>query len=318
MTLFGKAEKVAVAAVAGIIACCGVNLAFAIDIEELSAEAERTADAYDAAVAERDRIASEITGLEEQISIKEGELGDLQRKADASAVALYKMGQDRDVLIEMLLESDSLQKMIYAWDSYDEILNHYNENIQVNSDARRSLADDKLKLEADKAAADVAVEEAGAAMEAAREARQEAQEAAQARATSEADAALAAEINWNMSKDEFVNHWGDRIDSYLSGSPLEGYGKNFAEAAYTYGVDPRWSPAISYIESGKAVACFLPHNAWGYLGHSWDSWEEAIDAHVKYLSSSLYGGYLSSSGAATYCPPGPSWHDKCYNEMKKI
>lgn len=39
-------------------------------------------------------------------------------------------------------------------------------------------------------------------------------------------------VNWvNISKDDFIKTWSEKIDKYLSGSPLEGNGKTFAEAA---------------------------------------------------------------------------------------
>ena len=40
-----------------------------------------------------------------------------------------------------------------------------------------------------------------------------------------------AEVDWNVSKAEFVGEWTLRIDAYLAGSPLSGYGATFAEAA---------------------------------------------------------------------------------------
>ena len=67
-----------------------------------------------------------------------------------------------------------------------------------------------------------------------------------------------------MGKAAFIEEWTARIDAYLAGSPLAGYGSVFAEAAWEYSIDPRWSPAISNTESSKGRICFLPHNAWGW------------------------------------------------------
>lgn len=78
----------------------------------------------------------------------------------------------------------------------------------------------------------------------------------------------------------FVAQWTGRIDAYLAGSPMAGTGKVFAEAAWDYGVDPRWSPAISNTESSKGLYCSGSCNAWGWGGCSWGSWEEAIRDHV--------------------------------------
>ena len=116
----------------------------------------------------------------------------------------------------------------------------------------------------------------------------------------------------------YVNEWAPRIDAYLAGSPLAGQGTTFARAAYTYGVDPRLSPAISFTESGKGAVCFLPHNAWGWGSASWDSWEEAINDHVAGLARG-YGGQLTIEGAQKYCPPTwQSWYDRTLGQMQLI
>ena len=116
----------------------------------------------------------------------------------------------------------------------------------------------------------------------------------------------------------FVAEWAPRIDAYLAGSPLAGQGTTFARAAYTYGVDPRFSPAISFTESGKGAACFLPHNAWGWGSASWDTWEEAINDHVAGLAAG-YGGQISIEGAQKYCPPNwQAWYDRTLGQMELI
>lgn len=124
--------------------------------------------------------------------------------------------------------------------------------------------------------------------------------------------------DWSADKKAFVNEWSGRIDSYLSGSPLAGQGKTFAEAAWNYGVDPRWSPAISCIESGKGETCFLPHNAWGWGSASWGSWKEAINDHVAGLAR-IYGYTISKEGAKMYCPPNwKNWYNNVSSEMNRI
>jgi len=112
--------------------------------------------------------------------------------------------------------------------------------------------------------------------------------------------------------------WAARIDAYLAGSPLAGYGSTFAAAAATYGVDPRFSPAISCVESGKGAVCFLPHNAWGWGSSSWPDWETAIYDHVAGLASG-YGGTLTLEGAMRYCPPTyQEWYSSVLAEMNSI
>lgn len=126
------------------------------------------------------------------------------------------------------------------------------------------------------------------------------------------------DVDFSIGKNAFVAEWTARIDKYLAGSPLAGYGSSFAEAAWKYGVDPRWSPAISNTESTKGANCFAWHNAWGWTGGSWPSWEAAIDFHVKGLSN-IYGYTISYANAQKYCPPNyDNWYRDTLNEMRKI
>ncbi len=122
----------------------------------------------------------------------------------------------------------------------------------------------------------------------------------------------------NNTTSEESSGWAARIDAYLAGSPLAGYGSVFAEAAATYGVDPRLSPAISTIESGQGAVCFLSHNAWGWGSSSWPDWESAIYAHVAGLASG-YDGTLTLEGAMRYCPGSyQEWYSCVLAEMNSI
>ena len=100
---------------------------------------------------------------------------------------------------------------------------------------------------------------------------------------------------------------------------LTGYGLSFIPklpglAAWIL----RWSPAISFTESSKGAVCFLPHNAWGWGSVSWDSWEEAIDAHVRGLARG-YGYTISLDAARKYCPPNAvAWYERTLGQMNLI
>ena len=125
-------------------------------------------------------------------------------------------------------------------------------------------------------------------------------------------------VNWDVSRDEFIDEWGARIDVYLDGSPLAGHGRTFAEAAWDYGVDPRWSPAISCTESSKGRYCFLPNNAWGWGHVSWPDWDTAIREHVAGLSAG-YGYTISVANAKKYCPPNwQFWYATTLAQMERI
>jgi peptidoglycan hydrolase CwlO-like protein len=124
--------------------------------------------------------------------------------------------------------------------------------------------------------------------------------------------------NQATDKQTFVNQWSGRIDAYLSGSPLAGTGWIFANAAWDYNVDPRWSPAIACLESSKGRYCFKEHNAWGWGSSSWPDWETAIYAHVSGLSRG-YGYTISEAAAKKYCPPNwKHWYDFVSSQMKLI
>lgn len=125
-------------------------------------------------------------------------------------------------------------------------------------------------------------------------------------------------VDWSVGKDVFVEEWTNRINEFLEGSVLEGYGYNFAVASWNYCVDPRWSPAISFVESNKGKYCFRDYNAWGWGSVDWTNWEEAIDAHVKGLSTD-YGYTLTERYAMSYCPrTWESWYWGVRNTIKII
>lgn len=126
------------------------------------------------------------------------------------------------------------------------------------------------------------------------------------------------DVDFSCGREEFVTRWTSRINEYLSGSPLAGYGSVFAEAAWQYGVDPRWSPAIANTESTKGRNCFAAHNAWGWTGGSWSNWAAAINAHVAGLSE-IYGYTISRQNAERYCPPNATnWYYDTLSEMQSI
>lgn len=126
------------------------------------------------------------------------------------------------------------------------------------------------------------------------------------------------DVDWSVGKSKFISTWTSRIDNYLAGSPLAGQGATFATAAWNYGVDPRWSPAIAYTESSLGAACFKPHNAWGWGSSSWGSWEDAINEQVAGLAHG-YGTTISITAAKKYCPPNwQNWYNKTLAQMNSM
>ena len=125
-------------------------------------------------------------------------------------------------------------------------------------------------------------------------------------------------VDWSVGKQAFIDEWSARIDKYLEGTTLSGFGTTFAEAAWANGVDPRWSPAISNTESGNGAHCFLPYNAWGWGSNAWPDWVTAINEHVAGLAES-YGYSVTYAAAQKYCPPNSvHWYNNTLSQMALI
>lgn len=182
-----------------------------------------------------------------------------------------------------------------------------------------TVNDDPEEPEEEEPPADDGSAEAEAKRKAAEERRKKkAEEKARQEAERKKQEEQAAQQPVMSERDAFVAKWAPRIDAYLAGYPLGGHGRTFAEAAWDYNVDPRWSPAISCIESTKGLYCFKSHNAWGWGSSSWGDWDSAIRSHVAGLSS-IYGYTISPSAAKMYCPPTWSeWYSSVLSEMNCI
>ncbi|MDR1016957.1 MAG: hypothetical protein LBL67_05830, partial [Coriobacteriales bacterium] len=125
-------------------------------------------------------------------------------------------------------------------------------------------------------------------------------------------------VDWSSDKTTFVKKWTGRINDYLSGTALSGYGSNFAAAAWDYGVDPRFAPAISYTESGCGAHCFHSHNAWGWGTSSWSDWPTAINSYTQGLARG-YGYTITMAAARKYCATDPSsWYRTTLAQMRRI
>jgi len=325
--------------------------------DELQLRIEESAAALDSARERVELTTAEIAENEQRIAELEVKIPIQQERSAHAARELYKLQQQSYDLIDLLLNSEGLMDFVNNLEYINyamranmaeiQLLNSMKEELdasqqeletakaQAESDAaeaERALTEaQELRLEAQRKAEEEArraAEQAAAAQAAAQAATQSASEsesnsdAETAATVSEASNAAAEELaddaDWSSDEATFVAEWTGRIDAYLAGSPLAGYGHEFAVAAWNYGVDPRWSPAISCVESSKGAACFLSHNAWGWGSVSWDSWEEAIDSHVRGLARG-YGYTVSIENARKYCPPNADfWYSRCVEEMNKI
>jgi hypothetical protein len=206
-----------------------------------------------------------------------------------------------DASLELIAEKEEAERQRIAAEKEAE-----RKRIEAEKEAERQrLEEERKRIEAENAAA---LERVAANM-----ARQGVY-ASEGSAEGRYEYGLPA-VDWTVGRQAFVEEWTVRIDSYLSGSALAGYGYAFAEAAWDNGVDPRWSPAISATESGRGSVCFLPCNAWGWGESSWGDWDSAIRAHVAGLANG-YGYSITYSAASVYCPPNTDfWYSNTFDQM---
>ena len=325
--------------------------------DEFQQQIENSATAYNDAMARVDELQKQIDENAQAIAELEGKIPLQKERASSACVDLYKAQQDTASILDLILSSESLGDFITRVDYFNAVTRSNLEQIESLSSMQDQLLQAQDQLNASKQEAADQAEAAQAALQQAQNARIEAQRRAVEEATRQAEEAQAAKAaqadkaksadssassdsesdassssgsaavppaastdtaDWSSDEDAFVSQWTARIDNYLAGSPLSGYGETFARAAWTYGVDPRWSPAISCVESTKGAYCFASHNAWGWGSVSWDSWEEAINAHVAGLARG-YGYTLTYAAAQKYCPPNADhWYNSCLAQMNSI
>ncbi|MFR9006856.1 MAG: hypothetical protein ACLVKA_10885, partial [Collinsella aerofaciens] len=244
----------------------------------------------------RIRRGDENFGSREQVAENEARIAELEsaaQSAPAAPCASSTSTTGSNTLMSFVLNTKSMDSS-----SRYEYLEQVMDAASVPSPSERAQTELEARRPSSRAPG-----QAGGTIPPPRPPQARAREAAQAQADAEAEAELTAlqqasqnmgggavatpnngVVNWDVDQASFVAEWAPRIDAYLAGSPLEGQGATFANAAWKYGVDPRFSPAISNTESSKGRHCFRPHNAWGWGNASWGSWEEAIDAHVSGLA----------------------------------
>ena len=333
------------------------SLAIADEKDELQSKVEQTAGDYNEALANYKELEDKINSNKEEIKKLQKDLPEKRQSAASAIRSMYKFQKGSPTLISLILSTDNFKQCL-AMVNYLDAIQHKNfvevgelaqmqdelknrtkdledqeakakeqlnnskelmdQAIRAREEAQRKALEEARKKEAEAKAA------AKAAAEAARKAEEEAKKAEfETESGNKAEVEVPPEnigsVDWSEGKTNFVNKWTPRIDSYMAGSPMAGHGKTFAEAAWDYGVDPRWSPAISCIESTKGAYCFKSHNAWGWGGASWSNWDDAIRSHVKGLSAPMYKGVHSVQAAQTYCPPNwQFWYSSVKAQMAKI
>ena len=341
--------KKTVTLVTAFVLCCGLMSGIALrptpafadpnqteeNLNELQTKIEQSANNYNAAISKVSEIEQRIAENTARITELEAAIPSQQEKGASATIALYKFHNEGTNLLTLVLGSTNLNEFISSIEYIERIQEtNINELLRLkNMEAELEITQASLKTSRSQA-----IEEASRAETALVEAqavREEAQKKALAQtqqvqsastsssssssssSTPSAPSGTSTPIDWSVDKTAFVNQWEGRINNYLAGSPLAGQGRSFAEAAWNYGVDPRWSPAIANTESSKGLYCFLPYNAWGWGSVSWNSWEQAIDAHVRGLSRG-YGYTISIPAAQKYCSSWEHWYNSTLAQMNTI
>lgn len=273
---------------------------------EVSQELSAAQSDLDAATADVDRLNKEIADSKQRIAAITKALPDRKDAAADTMKSLYKEMSIHNLQLDIVLNSDNIEEIMDQLNALDSIQKTSFGQITGLNMEMAQHASDNVKREEELQTVQGTVEK-------------KTEEVASLERTLERikNAPPAIEgcepIDWSMSDEEIVAEWAPRIDAYLEGYPLKGQGETFVRAGIKYGVDPRFSVAISNTESTRAKNCFAPYNAWGFMGHSWDNWHDAIYDHTEYLSSSLYKGKLNAQTAQTYCPP--TWQSWLSNTL---
>lgn len=307
-----------------VMAVAGIAAVPAVAYADVYTDVEVAQAGYDSALAERDSLVAPVVEAGEM----EKDAAKAEHDAYSAAVApssgfnrfFEQRSADRGfadstveapALILLGAFDDSQADLDSARKAHAEAVEDLHGAAQNLADAQRRVSDASSALDEAVAARDR--EEARIEAE-----RREKRDSFIASGVDSSQVDALGMQDWASDKVDFAMEWQPRIDAYLAGSPLSGYGIVFASAAYDCGVDPRWSPAISCIESGKGSVCFRSHNAWGWGGSGWSDWNTAIYAHVSGLASG-YGCTISEAAAQKYCPPTwQSWYSGVSGEMAKI
>lgn len=291
--------------------------------DEIPRQQERSARATRDLYKLQQQSVSVVTLLVSAGSLQEflSHLEYISRITDANFAEIHRLSQLRDELDSTREELEASQAQAEA--RVDEVRATLEATREAQAEAQRRL-EEEARLEAEAAANAKQLEEQprdnteGETPAGGSEASPDPSPSPEPEQPNQPSGPSAVEPPSSSDEATFVAKWAPRIDAYLAGSPMAGTGETFARAAFTYNVDPRFSPAIACTESGKGRYCFLPHNAWGWGSCSWDSWEEAIDDHVRGLANG-YGYTISVEAAKTYCPPNwEFWYNTTSEQMDLI
>lgn len=287
------------------------------EVEDKTKEREETSALLDS-------LTRQSSIVRERLDEATAKLAEHQALAERSVRDRYKVQRQYPTLIDALLCAQDWESFIAGIEYIESASEASVTSVTKYRKEAAHYEKEQIRVEREKAGAERDLNQVTRELEAATSARDEAQR----KADLLSDSRLQPDgANWKAGKRKFIAEWGPRIDNYLEGSPMAGLGETFAQAAWENHVDPRFSPAISFTESGKGAVCIRPHNAWGWgaaepnpAGNAaeWATWEDAINAHVKGLANG-YGYTISKKGAKRYCPPNwQLWYSRTVEQMNSI
>lgn len=291
--------------------------------DELQRAVEESAAAYADATRRVKELSSQMKENAARIEELNAQISSQRSLCETSLRELYKFHRDDMGIISMVFSSDDIGSFLANIDYFNRVQEAHSDDLKRLDELCTERQEAQANLERAAAEADEQQNRAQEAFDRARAKRDEAQAAARELALADARQSLGSAVtpdgaDWSMDRAAFINAWKGRLDDYLAGSPLAGHGAQFAAAAWENGIDPRFSAAISCMESSKGRYCFLPYNAWGWGQVSWGSWDEAIAAHARGLARG-YGYSLTLAGAKKYCPPNwEHWYATVGSEMARI
>lgn len=136
---------------------------------------------------------------------------------------------------------------------------------------------------------------------------------AQRKAEEEARAKLIAEQE---------NSRASALDNFLSakGSPLAGHGVTLARLEKQYGVSANLVIGISGVESQFCKINFKPYNCWGWMGHAFSNYDDALTGYFGYVSSFYFSKGMTTPAAMqrVYCPGSTTWAGNVTRYMNQV
>ncbi len=129
--------------VAGMLALALFGLvqpAFASERDDLKLNYQTAVINYESAIVAQDRNAAEIVKAEDEIARTERKIARAQEELSETAVKLYKSERGSQLLIDLLLDSESFQDAVMRYDQYSKIAEYYCEKAQELEEAKTQLA----------------------------------------------------------------------------------------------------------------------------------------------------------------------------------